>query len=312
MLQLTMATSYSTISTSFEEGDGLLVLELTTPPFPLLATIGHVLWPQGVVHAARQFDVFDMIICVKGTLYMEEHGVQYELREGMILVLEPGEMHRGYRPTEAETEVYWIHFQYPRSSQPMLVEKNQWQHPLLNVTNQDTESQPSLIDIPKFADIDLRTVVPILQEMLTLHSVLTQYRSFELHMLFGQLLIQLQNGLRKSSLHARSYFLGEEVANYLANRLELPFDSVQMEGDLHYHFDYLARCLKDYSGMSPLQYRHRLQIERAKRLLAHSDLPLIKVGEQCGFRDNNYFTRLFKRLTSLTPGEYRKQWSFRS
>ncbi|WP_368600601.1 helix-turn-helix domain-containing protein [Paenibacillus glucanolyticus] len=37
-------------------------------------------------------------------------------------------------------------------------------------------------------------------------------------------------------------------------------------------------------------------------------MSLIKIGEQCGFQDNNYFTRLFKRQSSYTPGEYRKQY----
>ncbi|MBJ6364300.1 helix-turn-helix domain-containing protein [Paenibacillus sp. GCM10012307] len=285
----------------------MFVLELQVPPFPLLATIGHVLWPAGVVHATRQFNVYDLIICAKGTLYMEEDGIQYDVAQGMMLVLEPGKTHQGYRPSETDTEVYWIHFQYPSASQPKLVEKTNWQQPLLEASNQDTAPHPAIIDIPKFAAIDLRVVMPILTEMLKLHSVLTTYRSFELHNLFGQLLTHMQNGMRKSSPQARSYFLGEKVASYLADRLDSPFNSEQMERELHYHFDYLSRCLKHYSGMSPLKFRHHLQIERAKRLLAHSELPLIRIGEQCGFQDQNYFIRLFKRQTSFTPGEYRKQ-----
>ncbi|MCY9514789.1 cupin domain-containing protein [Paenibacillus apiarius] len=78
---------------------------------------------------------------------MEEYRTKYDLEEGMVLVLEPGKMHRSYRPTETETEVYWIHFQYPLSSQPMLVEKNNWQQPLLKRTDQDTAwSCPSTLD----------------------------------------------------------------------------------------------------------------------------------------------------------------------
>ncbi|MFC5406264.1 helix-turn-helix domain-containing protein [Cohnella soli] len=230
---------------------------------------------------------FDLIVCSKGTLFMEENGIQYDIGQGMMLVLEPGKVHRGYRPTETETEVYWIHFQYPLPSKPLLVDKNNWQQPLLIATEQDTEFKPGMIDIPKFATIDLRSVVPLLTDMLKLHRQLTQYRSFELQTLFGQLLTLLQNGMRKSSPQARSFFLGEKVASYLAGCLELPFDSERMELDLHYHFDYLARCLKQYSGMSPMQYRHRLQIDRAKRFLAQSELSLVQIGEQCGFQDHN-------------------------
>ncbi|GIO62093.1 MULTISPECIES: helix-turn-helix transcriptional regulator [Paenibacillus] len=286
----------------------MLVLELKVPPFPLLAAVGHTVWQAGVMHAERQFEAFDLIVCAKGTLYMEENGIAYDIREGTMLVLEPGKTHRGCRPTDRETEVYWIHFEYPADEQPVLTEKSHWHLPLLNRSDQDTQAQPGLVDIPKFAEIDLRTMVPILQDMLKVHGMLTPYGVYELHMLFGRFLVELQGSMRKGGPHARSFFLGEQVAAYLADNLEVPFDSAGMERDLHYHFDYLARCLKQYSGMSPLQYRHHLQMERAKRLLAHSELPLVKVAEQCGFRDNNYFTRLFKRQTSFTPGEYRKRY----
>ncbi|GGG52187.1 helix-turn-helix domain-containing protein [Paenibacillus radicis (ex Gao et al. 2016)] len=286
----------------------MLAIELQVPPFPLLTTVGYVLWPSGVTHAERQFDVFDLIICTKGTLYMAENDIEYKIEQGMMLILEPGKTHSGYRPTENETEVYWIHFQYPSSSQPKLIEKQSWQQPLLETTNQDTVPHPAMISIPKFAAIDLRIIVPMLTEMLKVHSVLTPSRSFDLHILFGQLLVQLQNGMITGSSQARSHLIGEKVASYLASRLESPFDSEQMELELHYHFDYLSRCLKQYSGMSPLQYRHQLQIERAKRLLTHSELPLVKIGEQCGFNDYNYFIRLFKRQTSFTPGEYRRRY----
>lgn len=284
----------------------MLVLELRVPPAPLLAAIGHAVWQPGVVHVQRYFEAFDMIICAKGAIYIEEEGIPYEIKQGMLLVLEPGKLHRGYRSTEVETEVYWIHFQCPKAAEVSLVDKTSWQQPLLPGTDQDTNPRSAMIDIPKFAEVDLHTLQPLLDEMMVLHLRLTAYRAFELHMLFGQFLLKLQNGMRHSSPQARSYFLSEKVAAYVANHLEIPFDSVQMERDLHYHFDYLARCLKQYTGMSPLQYRHHLQIDRAKRLLTHSELSLKKIGEQCGFQDHNYFIRLFKRQTTLTPGEYRK------
>lgn len=110
----------------------MLVLELQVPPFPLLAAIGHTEWQPGMQHAQRSFDVFDLIICGKGELYMEEDGLRYEIAEGMMLVLEPGKDHRGYRPTDVQTEVYWIHFQLPSVQKMILKEKTTWEQPLLH------------------------------------------------------------------------------------------------------------------------------------------------------------------------------------
>ncbi|WP_059043105.1 helix-turn-helix transcriptional regulator [Paenibacillus rubinfantis] len=286
----------------------MLVLEFEAPPFPLLATVGYALWKPGVTHAERVFEAYDLILCTKGALFMEEEGITYEIHAGKLLVLEPGKRHRGYHPTEEETEVYWIHFCHPNHLPPKRIEKQGGQQAPLARTDQDTEPRPALVDIPKFADVELRTLRPLLDEMITLHRSLTPYRSFELQLRFGELLLQLQEGIRHGGPQSRSYELSERVATYLEDRLDLPFDAGVMERDLHFHFDYLARCLKQHTGMSPLQYRHHQQIERAKRLLAHTDEPLKRIGEQCGFPDPNYFARLFKRETSFTPGAYRRRY----
>lgn len=286
-------------------------LEFNIPPFPQIAAIGHGIWRQGMMHAERVFGAYDLIICGSGALYMEENGERYELGPEEMLVLEEGVRHGGYRPTEIDTEVYWIHFRHaaPSEHTPQSSEDLAPGQPLPPRSSQETAPSPGVVRIPKFGRVDLASLRPLLDQMLRLHETPTLARSYELHILFGRLLLELQKGLAVSQVRSRADRLGEECATYLERTLTLPFDSGQMEQDLHYHFDYLSRCLKQYAGMSPLAYRHHLQIEHAKRLLAHSDEPLTAIGERCGFRDANYFSRLFKREAGLTPGEYRRRYS---
>jgi LacI family transcriptional regulator len=51
----------------------------------------------------------------------------------------------------------------------------------------------------------------------------------------------------------------------------------------------------------------RLRLDRAKQLLADTDLPLKQVATQTGFRYIQYLTRVFRQHVGQTPGEYRKQ-----
>lgn len=51
----------------------------------------------------------------------------------------------------------------------------------------------------------------------------------------------------------------------------------------------------------------RLRLDRAKQLLADTDLPLKQVAAQTGFRYIQYLTRVFRQHVGQTPGEYRKQ-----
>lgn len=51
----------------------------------------------------------------------------------------------------------------------------------------------------------------------------------------------------------------------------------------------------------------RLRLDRAKKLLADTDMPLKQVAAQVGFRYVQYLTRVFRRHVGQTPGQYRKQ-----
>ncbi|NGZ74450.1 AraC family transcriptional regulator [Saccharibacillus alkalitolerans] len=290
-----------------EGGESMQVLELDIPPFPQIAAIGHGVWKRGMKHASRVFEAHDLIFCASGALYIEEEGERYEIGEGEMLVLEANRRHAGYRPSENDTEVYWIHFRHEGAGQRESEALSPGQ-PLSPRTSQETEPSPGTVAIPKFGPVDLPALRPLLHDMLRLYEKLTLARSYELNVAFGRLLLELQKGLAVSPARSRADRLGEEAAAYLERGLQLPFDSARMERDLHYHFDYLSRCLKQHTGMSPLAYRHHLQIERAKRLLIHSDDTLAEIGEQCGFQGANYFARLFKRETAMTPGAYRKKY----
>lgn len=56
---------------------------------------------------------------------------------------------------------------------------------------------------------------------------------------------------------------------------------------------------------TPNQYLQMLRVEKAKQMLADSQLPLVDIGFACGYSDQSHFSRLFKRLVGATPREYR-------
>ncbi|MGF1582757.1 MAG: helix-turn-helix domain-containing protein [Gemmataceae bacterium] len=76
-------------------------------------------------------------------------------------------------------------------------------------------------------------------------------------------------------------------------------------GVSEFHF---SRLFKKTTGLSPMNYRMRLRIERAQRLLEdRKNLSLSQVAYACGFADQSHFGRHFKRITGRTPLQYRLQ-----
>lgn len=70
---------------------------------------------------------------------------------------------------------------------------------------------------------------------------------------------------------------------------------------------YFRRLFKEYSGLSPTEYRMRAKMERAKNHLLYDDLTTAQISALLGFEAPSYFCRQFKKHTGLSPQEYRRQ-----
>lgn len=68
----------------------------------------------------------------------------------------------------------------------------------------------------------------------------------------------------------------------------------------------LKRRFKAATGLSLIDYVQNLRIEEAKRLLETTDRPVDEISAECGYDNQSFFTRLFKRRCGLTPAGYRR------
>lgn len=67
----------------------------------------------------------------------------------------------------------------------------------------------------------------------------------------------------------------------------------------------LAREFRLHYRCTVGEYTRRLRVEMACREIANSDAPLVEIAAAAGFYDQSHFSKTFKRLTGLTPAEYR-------
>ena len=72
------------------------------------------------------------------------------------------------------------------------------------------------------------------------------------------------------------------------------------------------RRFRKATGQSPLVYIQALRVEHAKFLLETTDLSIEDISYRIGYEDVRYFRRLFLRLTSLLPNDFRKKFQLPS
>ncbi|MDC1437028.1 helix-turn-helix domain-containing protein [Gammaproteobacteria bacterium] len=151
------------------------------------------------------------------------------------------------------------------------------------------------------------------------------------------------NSVRDVMLHIIEQHYSEQVANqvssHFTHELKLSYESsflniagqnfhddeviIDIQEWMHQHFNAdinmlevskifelsqrsLNRRFKLATGLSPVQYLQEIRLEKAKELLKTSNLAIAEVAYTVGYPDSAYFSVLFKRIVSLSPGEYRR------
>jgi AraC family transcriptional regulator len=70
----------------------------------------------------------------------------------------------------------------------------------------------------------------------------------------------------------------------------------------YFHF---SRAFKQSMGMSPTNFIAERRIERAKRLLQETELPISEIALRAGFSSQSHFTTSFHRVAGATPKAFR-------
>ncbi len=69
---------------------------------------------------------------------------------------------------------------------------------------------------------------------------------------------------------------------------------------------YLCHIFKESTGITLIQYLNKIRIQNACSLLIRTNRTISDIGAACGFNSSMYFCKIFKRVLSVTPSEFRK------
>ena len=97
----------------------------------------------------------------------------------------------------------------------------------------------------------------------------------------------------------------QKVLGYIDERLGEPIGVRQLASQVHMSPFHFARRFKQAVGTPPHAYITQVRVERAKRLLSTTSLPLIEVATRVGYRTQAHFTGVFHRYVGTTPRAYR-------
>ncbi len=97
-----------------------------------------------------------------------------------------------------------------------------------------------------------------------------------------------------------------QVVDYIHNHLDLEIKLSDLAALLNMSQFHFSHKFKQAIGISPYQYLLQQRIERAKQLLKQRDRSITDIALLCGFNSHSHLSKQFRKLTGITPKDYRQ------
>lgn len=99
-----------------------------------------------------------------------------------------------------------------------------------------------------------------------------------------------------------------QLTRYLQEHLADELSLGVLADEFHLSAQYISQLFKSEIGVNFLTYLTNIRMEKAKKLLLVTSLPISEVSERSGYADYRVFTKTFKKYEGLTPSQYRRDF----
>lgn len=265
-----------------------------TSVLPVITLLGEDISPQPHHNIRRVSEDYIFYFVQSGTLTFCEGDREYTLCKGDTFLFEPGVLHYGVKDTKYT--LYYLHFRH-----------------LHTAFCEDT--LPNALPIPKQmhfgGESDFVSLSRLFQQIIDQRDQRLDFSSVLTACAVDRFFIEavrrnrfLLSGKSKSRGEL-SFATVNRVIAYLNENYSCVMDSKTLERELSYNFDYLNQLFRRHLGTTIFRMLESIRIEHAQSLLLTGEMPVSQIAREVGYRDEAYFSKVFKKNTGLSPTAYR-------
>jgi AraC-like DNA-binding protein len=237
------------------------------------------------VAVGRTLNEYQVIYITKGSGSFETRGLSLPVSAGSVMILFPGVRHV-YKPDyEVGWTEYWVGFKGPYADNLQGQGFLSPDRPLyeIGLRNDILEAFTRILDLvrsqePLYQPRASSAAIALVAEILACDRMAAQFSHSE-------------------SLVQKAKFLMEESV-YGEINLGAICETLGVSPSR------LNEVFKAYTSMTPYQYFIGIKMHKAKELLERGDRAIKEVAFRLGFRDEYYFSRLFKSKTGVSPSRW--------
>ncbi|MFP3155860.1 response regulator [Lachnospiraceae bacterium ZAX-1] len=116
----------------------------------------------------------------------------------------------------------------------------------------------------------------------------------------------LDKTLQKESNSSDTKDVVKMTKRFLEENYQQDITRESVSEAIYLNSDYLNRIFKKETGYTLMNYLQKVRIESAKKYLRETELSISIISQNTGFDTATYFTKIFRKLTGITPKEYRE------
>lgn len=127
----------------------------------------------------------------------------------------------------------------------------------------------------------------------------------DIYTLTKEALISITNTIAKSLKNSYSKYVNN-VINYIHQHYAEKISLKMLAEYTNLSQYYLSKQIKKETGLNLLDNINNIRVEESKDLLLNTNMSILDVAQKVGFNYQNHFAATFKKLTGLSPNEFRK------
>lgn len=230
---------------------------------------------KGWRHPDRYIDDTEIIIVLKGTVYMVIGDSEYAASAGDILRLPPHERHYGSRDADGDVSIYWLHF-----------------------SGATEEELP-----PKYFRPESISQAELITKQLLHYAGDERYPSESANCLIRVLLMELKTEYMR--LGADENMLFSSVLKWVKDNSHRAVKVSDVAAHFRYNEDYLNRMFRRFYPTGLKAYIDAQRLQGIKNALLDGKLTLREISYEYGFSDHKCFLKYFKYHEGMSPTRYR-------
>lgn len=269
-----------------------------------IVTIHYFEFGPTFVYAGEQHNFWEMVYVDKGSVLVKRDGETLTLKQGEILFHEPNEFH-SIRSLDSSPNFFVISFNCASPAMARFVKYQTYLDKTLKtyLSSIIKEAEKTYV-IPK-NDPDLKKLKLREDALLGGEQLIKTYlEQFLIFLIRSMITSAAPSFPQKDEI---SDPLVESVRQYLIAYAESNVRIEDLCREFDYSRSYLSRRFREKTGQTLAAYAMQLKIDEAKRLIRETDLNLSQISTRLSFENPQYFSRVFKRVTGMTPTEFRNR-----